>query len=247
MDNDVRIIIGEIISFSKEAKSIIKTFHDWYNENKMIIQSVIETVSELGAWVKAVELMKAHQFIFTDDLSIAFANEVINSDDIDRTVGNYYFANDEIIMNNLIARIKDYKQMSDYEELFDQVIIAYHNDCCILASLGAFAIIDGMMSKISENITETNFRKRLNQIIDKINNNVELDQVDKLLFCIMTSLKTVSGSFFDKYSFDNPERNAVDRNWLLHGRSKRNYKKIDFLKVLLFLDAIIILDNYQSI
>ena len=73
MDNDVRIIISEIISFSKEAKSIIKTFHDWYNENKMIIQSVIVAVSELGTWVKAVELMRDHQFIFTDDLSIALS------------------------------------------------------------------------------------------------------------------------------------------------------------------------------
>ena len=246
MENEFKSIMIDVINFSKYVKPIMDGFRNWYIENKVIIQSIIEAGYELSNWARAIDLMKNNQFVFTDDLTLEFAIEVIDSSDVNETVEKYYFGNNEMRMTNLIERIMNYKQMKDYKELFSQVVFSYNSNHYLLASLGAFTIIDGIMSLLSEDITSTNFRKRMNLIKEKLNKNVELSQMDKLLFCIISCIDTVSSSFFDRYDFDNIEKDTIDRNWITHGRTKRIYTKCDFLKIILFLDAIIILDNYKT-
>ena len=62
-------------------------------------------------------------------------------------------------------------------------------------------------------------------------------------FAIKRFEKSKELSMFYGGKFSENESDRLKRDWLLHGRTHRDYEKIDFLKVMLWLDAIIFLSN----
>lgn len=100
---------------------------------------------------------------------------------------------------------------------------------------------DGLLAECSGMIKQTNFQKGLKHISDKFANQVELNELDRKTLCIYDAFKKFDCSVFKKSNFDDEEPQTVNRHWDVHGRTHRKHTRIDFLKVLLWLDAVIYL------
>ena len=91
--------------------------------------------------------------------------------------------------------------------------------------------------------TETRFKKRIDAITEKFAKQVELSDVDKKILCIYETVDSFEDSIFFNSDFSETEPDSLNRHWVIHGRTRRIYTKYDFLKALLWLDAIIILTS----
>ena len=99
-----------------------------------------------------------------------------------------------------------------------------------------------MLADVSEQTT-TNFKRRLDVVKEKMGNERKLSEIDRKTFCIYQAFKSFDTSVFCNSNLSGQEPQSVNRHWDLHGRTHRKHSKIDFLKVLLWLDAIIFLSS----
>ena len=110
----------------------------------------------------------------------------------------------------------------------------------MIACISLFSLIDGVLADVSEQTT-TNFKRRLDAVKEKMGSERKLSEIDRKTLCIYKSFDT--SIFRDYYNFSDQEPQIVNRHWDLHGRTHREHSKMDFLKVLLWLDAITFSSN----
>lgn len=221
--------------------NLIRKFQAWYDENSETLSEYITAFLDFGIWSAAINKLIENQIVFTDYLSNEFAKEIFWSENVDSTISEYYFGNDYQSINEVISRCKDSELLREYNDLFSQIVAAYNNEHYQLACLGLYAIIDGSMSLISEDKT-TNFRTRFEKIKKKIGEKVELSDVDRRFLCIYSALKSFNQSAFSFSSFYNCEPDYAHRHWAVHGRTRRSHTELDFLKALLWVDALVYID-----
>ena len=110
--------------------------------------------------------------------------------------------------------------------------------------MGLFAITDGLLATLSKIERNTSYKKRTDTIIKRLENEEPLSINDRRLTCIICSLSNIDYTVFKESHFDEDEPDYVNRHWTLHGRTNRTFERMDFIRVLLWIDALIILDDY---
>lgn len=213
----------------------------WYEENADIISSYLLVFAEFGEWSVATNKIIEEHFVFTDNLTPDLAHEIYQGADVEEVMIHYYFDNDGQNMKRLIQRCKDSDDIREYSELYNQILNAYGREDYLLACIGLFSLVDGLLAKCSGMIKQTGFKTRLEHISGKLADKVELNEIDKKTICIYDAFKKFDCSVFNDSNFFEEEPNTVNRHWDVHGRTHREHTRVDFLKVLLWLDAVIYL------
>lgn len=223
----------------------------WYEENADIITSYLLAFADFGEWSVATNKLIENQFVFTDNLTPALAHEIYQGADVEEVMTRYYFDNDGQNMKKLIQRCKDSSYIQEYSELYHQILNAYDREDYLLACIGLFSLVDGFLTECSGMIEQTGFQTRLKRISDKLADKVELNEIDKKTICIYDAInntldKKTDCSVFKNSVFSDKEPPMVNRHWDVHGRTHRKHTRIDFLKVLLWLDAVIYLHDKST-
>ncbi len=224
---------------------IFATVHEWYERNADNIHKYLLAFADFSVWISATEKLAEKQIVFTDDLNLDFAKEIYDSVNIDELIKKYYFDNNEQNITSLIERCGFLSELTNYKELYLQTIEAYNKKHYHLACIGMFSILDGVLADVSE-INNTNFKQRIEAIENKIKNEVELNEVDRKTLCIYTAIEKIENTLFAFSDFLQPEPNSLNRHWLLHGRTRREYTNYDFLKILLWVDGISYIHQISS-
>lgn len=209
------------------------------------IIKLLEGVRDVSQWYGAIEKLVDNQYVFSDTLTLNFANRVLNSKSIDSLMEEYYTANSSQQLNELIERCREAISPYNNSDLFDQAICAYDKGHYHLACVALFAITDGLFTQVSSNTTHR-FKERMTIIHDKIDTNVSLSEMDKRVIVIYLALEKFDKSIYANSDFKGEEPPTVNRNWTLHGRASREYSLIDFIKVSLWVEALLIMDNYEE-
>lgn len=242
-NNEIWAGMQGIIRGLKVFATALEKAHTWYQDNAENISAYLLAFSDFGVWSAATGRLIENQVVFTDDLPQDLAKEICNGADIEKVICSYYFGNSECNMEKVVSRCKQNEQVQKCGELYDQIISAYRRDHYLLACIGLFSLIDGVLADVSEQTT-TRFRCRLDAVREKIGCEKKLSEIDRKTFCIYRAFKSFDTSIFrDYYDFSIQEPQTVNRHWDLHGRTRREHSKVDFLKVLLWLDAIIFLSS----
>ena len=218
----------------------------WYEENADIISSYLLAFAEFGEWSIATSKLIENQFVFTDNLTPDLAHEIYQGADVEEVMTHYYFDNDGQNMEKLIQRCKYSNYIREYRELYHQILNAYYREDYLLACIGLFSLVDGLLAECSGMIEQTGFKKRLERISDKLADKVVLNEIDKKTICIYEAFKKFDCSVFNDSVFSDKEPPTVNRHWDVHGRTHRKHTRIDFLKVLLWLDAVIYLHDKST-
>ena len=223
----------------------------WYEENADIISSYLLAFAEFGEWSIATSKLIENQFVFTDNLTPDLAHEIYQGADVEEVMTHYYFDNDGQNMEKLFQRCKYSNYIREYRELYHQILNAYDREDYLLACIGLFSLVDGFLTECSGMIKQTGFQTRLKRISDKLADKVVLNEIDKKTICIYDAInnaldKKTDCSVFKDSVFSDKEPPMVNRHWDVHGRTHRKHTRIDFLKVLLWLDAVIYLHDKST-
>lgn len=244
-NNEVWADMQGIIKGLQVFANALEKAHTWYQDNAETISMYLLAFADFGAWSAATDRLIENQVVFTDDLTQDLAKEICNSADadIEKIVCSYYFGNNKCNVEKVISRCQQNEQVQKHGELYDQIISAYRRDHYLIACIGLFSLIDGVLADVSEDTT-TRFRRRLDAAREKIGSEKKLSEIDRKTLCIYKASKSFDTSIFrDYYDFSKPEPQTINRHWDLHGRTHREHNQVDFLKVLLWLDAIIFLSS----
>lgn len=191
--------------------------------------------------LRAVMKLAREQIVSLDDFDDeAISGAILQSDDLDNI-----FARDENAQNQLatiMEKICEHEHMEPHKELFRQVTFAYENESYDLAVLGLFAIIDGLLSELSELSGSVSIVKRADKILD-LDNNTAKQAEDRNRFLRKIALYYVSRSIGKSSDFDKEEPDGLNRHWSMHGRSQIKRTKSDCDKLIRYIYALLTIDE----
>lgn len=244
--NGFQIAIENIIKSLNYFANLFQQVQKRFNNNLDTIINTLLIVGDYATLFAATEVLSDNQIVFVDNLSVELATAIRDTDNVENVVMQHYLQNDSELINNLISRCQCAKPITDYQELFNQVIDSYNRKHYQLACIGLFALFDGVLADVEGTVKETRFKPRLESIEKKIGKKLELDEIDFKTICIFESIKKFDSSIIGFSNFLQEEPDGLNRHWLVHGRTHRHYSQYDFLKILLWLDAIIFLDSINK-
>ena len=230
MDNQTLFDVKNAVEVMSKALKLfaekITELMNWYHINQDTINEYLKAFGNLILWRNAVNRLSENQIVFTEQLSGDMIEKVNKSTNVDEFILEYYTENEEKCLRNLVERCGTAERVIAYKKLYPQIVIAAE-----------------ILSDIVNQPKNTSFKKRMREIEDKINNKIPPSQTDLKVFAVMISIGAFQETAFGNSDFDKPEPSYLNRHWTLHGRSHRDFTKMDYIKMLLSLDALIFMAN----
>lgn len=198
----------------------------------------ITTKIEIPDSLLAIEKMKSSQYVFWDYLSKPFVAAVIN--DCDTAIDEYESDDDYAQSEELIGKCMVHSYLADYQHLYVQTIAAYHLGLFNLAAAGLTAIIDAVMSESTQNPTHKS-KERYEAILDKLMAEEFVADKEYATLALFMTFNATALSFYKSIPFSEEEPDFLNRNWIMHGRTKTELTRIDCIKLIRFLYGIILI------
>lgn len=210
-----------------EIENAIRTF---VSDSKRYLK---QALLPLEAKVKLAE----KQVVLCEDLSEDTLNAIVNADNIDALINTSKEFQSKI--NEIIEILGEERLMSPYKGLYLQAIGAYENGAYDLSVLGFLAIIDGLLSDIAKDQIEVGITKRVKEIVDIEDFHFDQDDVSINEGIKRVAILKASKALGRHIPFNRHEPNALNRHWVMHGRSRTKKTKSDCNRLILFLHGLI--------
>lgn len=188
-----------------------------------------------------------NQFVIWEYLDSATNDNFLEADDADEWLLSWCEENDSIRITESINLCTKSPNIEPYSVLFSQSILAYEREYFSLSILGLLSVVDGLLSDLSENHA-TKIKERAEAIFDKkIENSGDLspEEIGYLNFsCTFRKMYETLSEWIDFENYQEPE--LLNRHCIMHGRSRRTISKLDCIKIIRFIYALILLDEIGS-
>lgn len=243
--NELSEIDESIKTLSQEIGTVLIEAQKSIDKNLSGLFYQLESFFKLIGWSKALEILLNHQIMMTERITKDLEDRILESEDVPKLIEEYYTDDNKSRLNIVIQRCKEAPQMEKHQELFKQILSAYQIESYHLACMGLFAIADELLTMLT-GVYRPKDNKRLKKIEENIDYITPLSEFDFNLWSAYLSLSKEDSSFYKFQPFDQEEPATLNRHWTMHGRSARKYEQIDFIRVLLWIDALLRLKDYSS-
>jgi len=198
--------------------------------------------SEIAKPFVMLKNLGENQFVYWDWFDNDFCNEVLSTDDINNLLFEYYSQDNFKRINETIDRCKHDSIMKSYSELFSQAIICYQNKQYNISILGLIAIADSILSEVTQNETHR-YKARVERIKEELLKKGSYSPEDFSLIALYFTFRHMMDSFYKTFPFDGPEPELLNRNWLMHGRSRKDITQLDCIKIINYLFGLILFNK----
>lgn len=217
--------LSNVMQFAETAKQVATSLAH-FRETIDQLRPLFEGLYSIAAIYKTADILADNQFVVVNRLPSEVV-ENVDSLDIDDLAAKYLM--DEGIVNS----IKDASDLN-HNRLFSQSIVAFNNHQYDLAILGLVAVLDRTLSERSGQIKNIHIKPRCEALKKKIEEKGEsiLDELEGRDFLLFITYPKAMESFGEYRDFLSPEPFLLNRYWIMHGRSSREYTRLDCVKVL---------------
>ncbi len=209
------------------------------------INLVLENIRDRYPSIKTIYKLANIQYVLWKDASEGFAEEVIsckNNKELLSFLSDCDDKYDSLSVSEPIELVRNY--LGD-DILFEQSISAYNNGHFILSIMGLMSLIDRVLSYYNSNKRDVSIVNRFNYLCSKINASSEVTlDIDEYNEMILFATLSKSLKIMDEFiKFSEAEPSTINRHWIMHGRTSREYTKIDCIRVIRILCGIILLNK----
>ena len=234
--------------FVSAFSELMAPYAEFLNSIKPKIESyrpALERIAEVAEAFEVLDKLGGNQYVLWKPLSrelVAAIKTATAPEEIDAVIERY-------IENDDGGAIKLCGEYCEGDLLFQETVTAFNMGLYNVAIVGFMAVFDRVMSECSGLLNTVNFQRRIEELEKKINAKGDiyiddLDTKDYLLF--VTYFEAVKG-IGDGRDFDKDEPMRLSRPWVAHGRSNRNYTKIDCIKVVNMIYGTIRMDEIGKV
>ncbi|MBP5404343.1 MAG: hypothetical protein J6Y74_00075 [Clostridia bacterium] len=255
--------------FDAEFTKRIKKFHEYANGISDEVQRVLQAaLDEMEQWKKLVapiieenrkiaemlpklripdslkavsELGKA-QYVYWDYLSHSFIDKVLGADDTDAMLLAHESRNDYAESEALIAKCAKHKCVLPNKSLFQECMQSYHGGAYHLAAIGLVAVIDAALTEATKDPSHSGIL-RCHAILNRMEDQDPLDEEEYAIVALCITFNSTIEAFYKKLLFSEEEPKNLNRHWIAHGRSTRDYTRLDCIKLLRLLYGIIVFNE----
>ena len=261
----IRSALSDFRRFQSRIDSIMQPvmqFQDMYREMLSRITEPLKQISDqirlieerslhssrrLSRIFSVIEATKKCQYVLWHPVNIDPDYTSPEIDSVEFFMYEFYTHDNYINLNKLIEKCRSAICGTVGEVLYEQSIVSLRNENYHTAIIGFTSILDGLLSTLSDS-TETSINKRLNilqeNILAKKTYETNSEEVNELYLYL--TLFDVIRSYGETAPFSGPEPILLNRHWIMHGRTKREYSLRDCIKVLSMVYGIIALGEIMG-
>lgn len=203
---------------------------------------VAKTLAEAVRPFSVISKLGEAQFVYWDFLNDDFVDEILSSDDIDKTLYEILIKDKFRKVNITIDMCSRHPLIASYNRIFSQTVTAYRNKHYDLAAIGIMSVIDGVLSDIGGDTTTSIFR-RANDILRRVEETDSLENDECAVLALIWTFRETMESISARSDFNGKEPKNLNRHWIMHGRSRRKRTHLDCIKLFNFLYGILLISE----
>lgn len=228
-----------ILQFREPIQRILSTIQSYSDIFKSYAKNLYQES-------KIIEVLKNNQFtvwyiVEFDDSRM----DTLDSNYVNEFMLAFFLANENQRLNKLIIDCREFTKNSTLNSLFEQASNSLLNDDYHLAIIGLTAILDSLLTSFSEDDTPK-IKRRLDlidkKLLEKEDSSFNSDEINefRLYYTVFYTIE----SFGATAPFSEPEPVLLNRHWIMHGRTSREYTLIDCIKVLSMIYGMTVVGEY---
>lgn len=186
------------------------------------------------------------QFVIWNQLDDDLTDQILSLNNMDAFLSENCQVEKVFSVEITKEQIEANKLIVPYQTLYNQSIMAYENGCYELAATGFLAIADGLFAEKIVNKKMVNFFQRARMLVDKIEHKQSITNWDMDTAVLGITLLKTAQSLSQRVEFDKDEPHELNRNWIMHGRSRRKRTKLDCLKLIRLIYGVILIDDFSE-
>ena len=170
--------------------------------------------------------MGEHQFVLTERIPRPLL-EACDSCDFDEQLSRFCISDEQV--NGTVSKCRISNDIA-----FQQSITALYEGLYNLAILGLVSVLDRTLSEKSGQIKNVNFKTRYKAIVNQIQErgDLYLDEMEAEDYLLFLTYPEALKRFGEDSDFASEEPALLNRHWIMHGRTTREYTRLDCVKVL---------------
>ena len=209
--NMFQSISSGLIRFQEVLKPISEMMNTFQENIKVITLGIYNVTREFDA----IKKLGDSQFVYWNDLSQEFVEELLEAKDVDKLLREKIIANNYSNVNATIEECISDSLMQTHKQLFKQAVVCFRKGYYEISINGLTSIIDGLLSDISGN-TAHNMSPRIRAVISKLKTNDVLDHEENALLILGLTFEKTINSFCAFAPFEKEEPNGLNRHWIAH-------------------------------
>lgn len=221
-----------ITEFVSAFSKLIAPYAEFLHSIRPKIDSykpALERIAEAAEALEALDKLGDNQYVLWKPLSrelVAAIKTADTPEKIDAVIERY-------LENDDRGSIELCKTYFEGDLLFQETVTAFNAGLYNVAIVGFMAIFDRVMSECSGMLNDVNFRRRMEELEKRIDakGDIYIDDLETKDYLLFITYFEATKGIGDGRDFDKDEPVKLSRPWVAHGRSNRNYTRIDCLKV----------------
>ena len=229
----------------QNIQSTLQPIVEALEQYKPRVEEIGQVLLHVFRRISAIEKMGDAQFVFWDYMTEEFVDEIVDSENINKTLREQMLRDRFSKVNRTIDKTLSSPAMQKHKRLYSQSAEAFRDGNSDLAVTGFTSVFDGLLTDISGNPT-SRLWPRIDVIKKKLDNDEFLDNDEYAMLTLALTLEKTLDSFSANSNFDGKEPKGLNRHWIAHGRSTRKKSKIDCVKMINLIYGLLLIGDLES-
>ena len=243
--NRIREFTQPILESVQRFQEIMQPIIEAVERYKPQIEALSQVLSEAARQMSASRKLGDAQFVFWDYMTKEFIDDILDSNNINKTLREYLVRDKFESVNSTIAKCSSNPSMKKHLRLYGQAIEAFQNGQCDLSVTGLTSVFDGLLADISKNSTHS-LPPRIKIIKDKLENSEILEHDEFATLTLALTFEKTLDTFSASSSFSKKEPKGLNRHWIAHGRSLRKKTKLDCVKMIHLIYGLLLIEELDA-
>ena len=238
-------MIRSIAAATLRAQEIIRPIVETVEKYKKQIASAFANAAKLARPLAGIRIMGEAQFVCWDVLDDQLIDELIASNNPNKTLRAFVSKNKFAYVNNTIDKCINNPKMQQHLRLFSQSVNAFHRGDSDLAVNGFTSVLDGLLSDLTGKSTHR-LQPRIKTIEAKLEKEELLDNEEYAMLTLALTFHDTMETFSAPAPFDEKEPKGLNRHWIAHGRSRRKKTKLDCVKLINLIYGLLLINEVEE-
>lgn len=238
--------LGELVKKSAEwYNEVFKPLQDFGREIQAKLANISEVASAAFKPLVVADNLGKHQYVIWEYMTPEFVDTIYKSSNVDKELRLMYEKDRYKLFYSLSQKCINYLDGNN-ARILSQAIDSFSIKNYDLCAIGITVVIDGELSVVTGN-PGTNIKRRIEPLLEKLDDDEVLSEDEYSLFSLYLTVDATMKTFAASSNFGNEkEPQYINRHWTMHGRTERRKTKMDCVKLLRLLYAIILLDKIEK-
>lgn len=237
-----KTMLEEIKQTAEKAMEVFKPVFDVVASFQNKIGTTIANGMKIS---KAIDCLGEAQYVQWEYLTTEFVDEIVESKNINKTLRIMYERSNYSDFFRISEECQKSKLVGKNAKILAQATDSFKKGHTDLVAIGITVVIDGTLANLPDSYyKKTSIIKRCERLAEKLDTDGFLDNEEFALLALALTFSKAFESIGGNSDFNGKEPNTINRHWTVHGRAVRRKTKLDCVKLIRFLYAIIILGEY---